>query len=134
MKKLSTLELHHRIITFVLVVCVTIIVTRAAVAVHDPNPKLFGFELHHFDYGLLLLFITNLLLLFGRTRYLLYLFLSAIAFGLVLDDLWFIRINTITSEKTETAIYNTTFSSVVVFVIAVILISMLINHFTKKRE
>jgi|SRR3989338_10113090 len=133
LSELEEYELHHRIISFVLIMILTIVIVRLAVFVHNPNPTIFNFELHHFDYGILLLMISTLLLLFGPKKYYLYLLLSGISFGLVLDDIWFIRKNIIDPSINEVPIYNQTFPIVAVSVLILVLAIILINHFKKKR-
>ena len=132
-KKIENFEMHHKILVFIIIMCLTIIISRLSVMVYNPNPVILNFELHHFDYGILLLLLVCLFLLFGKKRYSLYLFLSAIAFGLVLDELWFIRAN-IVPEKNNLLTYITTLPSVIVFVIIIILIIFFINHFRKRRK
>lgn len=131
--KIEKFEMHHKVLAFIIVMCLTIVISRLSVMVYNPNPIILNFELHHFDYGILLLLIVYLFLLFGKKRYPLYLLLSAIAFGLVLDELWFIRAN-ISPERNNLLTYITTLPSVIVFVIIIILVSFFINHFRKRRK
>ena len=130
--KLENFELHHKILVFLGVTVLTILVSRLSVFIYNPKPIIFNFELHHFDYGILLLMITTLLLLFGDKKYFLYLLLSATSFGIILDDIWFMRGSMIDPNLTEISIYNATFPIVMIFVIALILTIVLINHFRKK--
>ncbi|MBS3169467.1 hypothetical protein J4210_03205 [Candidatus Woesearchaeota archaeon] len=132
--RISGYELHHRILSFVAVMLLTIAVVRLFVFIHNPNPIFLNFELHHFDYGLLLLLITALLLLFGKKNDGTYLLLSGIAFGLILDDLWFIRSNLLDPGINEVQIYNSTFLSVVVLSILIILVILLIDHFRGPKK
>ncbi|MBI4980892.1 hypothetical protein HZC30_05035 [Candidatus Woesearchaeota archaeon] len=132
MHRLENFELHHKVLAFVGVMLLTILLTRIGVNFHNPNPVLLNFELHHFDYGLLLLLVTCLLLLFGKHKYLLYLLLAGISFGLIIDDIWFIRENINDPGINEVQVYNDTFPAVVVLSIGVVLIALVINHFRKR--
>ncbi len=130
--QLENFQLHHKILLFSGIIILTILAVRFSVNIYNPNPTIFNFELHHFDYGILLLMVSTLLLLFRTKRYYLYLLLSAISFGLVIDDLWFIRKNIIDPNINEATIYNQTLPIVVIFVIVLILATILINHFNKR--
>ena len=131
-KKFEDFEFHHKFFAFILVMCLTILIIRFIVFIHNPTPILFNFELHHFDLGFLLLIICSLSLLFGNIKYYLNLFFTAIAFGLVLDDFWFIRSNILDPGLNESAVYSSTFSMVVVFVIITLLFIFLLNYFKDK--
>ena len=133
-KELEDFEMHHKIIAFIVIMLTTIFLVRLSVMIHNPNPVLLNFELHHFDYGILLLLITSLFLLFGTKRNSLYLLMSAVAFGLVLDDIWFIRSNILDPGLEEVSIYNATFPVVIILVVAVILTVFLINYFKERRN
>ncbi len=132
-KKLEDFEIQHKILFFLVIIALTILLTRLTVNIYNPPYFIYNFELHHFDYGLVLLIIAVLLLLFGEKRYLLYLFLSAISIGLIIDDYWFIRSNINDLGITETLIYNNTFPSAIAGIIILILIIFLIKHFLKKK-
>ncbi|MBI4152317.1 hypothetical protein HY495_01290 [Candidatus Woesearchaeota archaeon] len=132
--QISGYGLHHRILSFIAVMLLTIAVVRLFVFIHNPDLILWNFELHHFDYGLLLLLITTLLLLFGKKNDGLHLLLSGIAFGLILDDLWFIRSNILDPGINEIQIYSSTFLSVVVLSILTVLAILLINHFRGQKK
>jgi hypothetical protein len=132
LKDLENFEMHHKIISFIVIMITSIFLTRLAVMFHNPNPILLNFELHHFDYGIFLLLISTLLLLFGKKSNPLNLLLSSVAFGLVLDDLWFIRSNISDPGLEEVSLYNATFPVVVILVIGVILTIFMINYFKNK--
>ncbi len=133
-KRFEKWELEHKIIAFVAIMISTILLTRLLVFVHDPDPLLFHFELHHFDYGILLLFISCLLILFDNPVSPVYFTMAAIAFGLIIDELSFIRGNISFQAKSEETVYNTTYFSVIMISQAVIFAIVLINHFNKKRK
>ena len=127
-------ELEHKIIAFVAIMMTTILLTRLLIFIHDPDPILFHFELHHFDYGILLLFISFLLTLFDNPTSPIYFTMAAIAFGLIIDELSFIRAGLGFVPKTEGAAYDATFFSVVMITQIVIFTIILINHFNKRRK
>ena len=132
-KKLKNFEKNHKMISFIFVMILTIILIRLSVMIYNPNITLLDFEFHHFDYGISILLITSLFLLFGEKRYSLYRVIHAIAFGVILDDLWFIRSNIIEkSGLEELLLYDSTFPSVIIFVLVILVILFLINYFKKK--
>ncbi len=137
MKKRGTIErfedfeIHHKILLFIVVMCLAIILIRIGVQIYNPNPVLFGFEFHHFDYGLLLLFITTLFLLFGKKYELPYLVLAAISFGMILDDFVFIRSDLLKAGN-QTLIYNSTLPATIILAMAIIFTVLIVNHFIKK--
>ncbi len=89
--RLRQILLHHKALSFVVILILTVLLVRLMTSIYDPNPLLFGFELHHFDYGLILLIMSSVLLLFDPKRHLLYLCSTAISLALVLDQYWYIR-------------------------------------------
>ena len=131
--RLKEWELHHRIATFVLLIILTVIAVRFGGKLYDPNPNLFGFEFHHFDYGMLLMFVAVLLLLFGRRRYAISLPLAAIGFGLVLDQLWFVRYNVPGIDSNSVAIYNESLPEAISLVSVFIIMVLIYDHFRTKK-
>ena len=134
LKNLEEFETHHKILFFLIVMILTIFITRGIILIKNPNPAIAGFELHHFDYGLILLILSFLLLVFSKTRKKVHLILGAIAIGLIVDDIWFIRKSVLENQSTQTAIYNSTFSSVLILTIIITLILFLINHYSYKKK
>ncbi len=134
LKKLEQLELHHKIVAFIVIMIATIVLTRIGVAIYDPDPTIFNFELHHFDYGLTLLLIVCLLLLFGKKKYLIYFPLAALSFGLILDQLWFIRKSVFSPSSDDFSPYVASYPSVILLILIIIFTIILINHFTKKNK
>ncbi len=134
--KFERLEVHHRIIVFVSLICSTIVVARIGIylRISDFDPKLLGFELHHFDYGLFLLIFSAILMLFEKKRSWLQLPLVAIAIGLILDELWFIRENVIDFGRGQVDIYNNSLFSVIVLVVSATLLAILINRFVGGKK
>lgn len=129
-KEFKDFEIHHKTITFLVIIILTILITRFIVYyIVDPNLRIFGLELHHFDYGLILITITSLLMLFGKRRDGIHLILLAVSLGLIIDELWFIRKQI---GGNNPAIYNPSFVYVILVAIIVVLISFLISKFSKK--
>jgi hypothetical protein len=133
-KNLESVEQPQRFGFFILIVLLTILITRISVLIVNLDPKILSFELHHFDYGLFLLVLASLLFLFGKWRYKTYLILTGIAVGLIIDGLWFIRSNINEPEVGETAIYLATFPSVILLFIVIILFIFLIKSFFKREK
>jgi hypothetical protein len=120
-EKFEKFETHHKIATFILILVVTILIVRLSVFFHDPNPILMGFELHHFDYGLAILILINIFLVLGKKRTTIYLPLLAIAVGLILDDIAYIRMN-INNANT----YAQSLSSVPIIFGAIVITTLII--------
>ncbi len=131
LSEMEEFELQHRVLAFVIIMGLTILLARLLVQIWNPNPMLGGIEIHHFDYGLVLLFATTLLLLFGKKRYALYLVMAAISFGLILDDLFYI-LSTAAEINMETIVYNSTLPATLIVTMIVIFAILLINHFRNK--
>jgi uncharacterized membrane protein YvlD (DUF360 family) len=131
-KSFEDFEFYHGVIAFLIILILTILVTRGLVYyIIDPNLKIFGYELHHFDYGLLILVVTSLLLLFGEKHFELYLILIAISLGLIIDELWFV---TGSIGRGNPAFYNQSFFYVITFSIVLSLVIFLVMHFGRKRK
>jgi len=134
LKKVERFEVHHRIIFFFIILAGTIIITRSLVTLYNPNPILLNIEVHHFDYGILLILISSKLLLFGPKRYgYIYLFLTAVASGLIIDEYWFIRRSVIESTD-QMQFYNSTFPSVLILILASVLIALFINSILRNKS
>ena len=121
-KEVEEFELKHGIISFIAIAAITIIVIRIFVLIYDPEIIIRGFKLHHFYYGVILLIITNLLMLFGNKHYRSYLTLSAISTGLILDEFIFILGNMQNTQQ-----YYETLPSVIIFIFIITLIVEIIN-------
>lgn len=133
-REFETWEIHHKIAAFNLILVATIFTVRTAVIFYNPNPVVLNFELHHFDYGIILLFITCLLLLFHRRNSHLYLIMAAVAFGLILDELWFVRGNINRIAEIDISFYNASLFSALIFAKVVTIATLLIDHFRNKRK
>jgi hypothetical protein len=133
-KKFEKLSNPHKILSFVVIVLATIILTRLFVQFINPNPRLFEFELHHFDYGLFLLMWTSLLVIFGSKKHYLHLILFGISFGWILDDLFFIRSNILDPTYNEVLVYNSTLLETLILTGVIFLIAILIHEIFEKRK
>ena len=133
-KKVSRFENHHRILVFSTIMVGTVALIRLAVQIYDPNPILFNLELHHFDYGLILLLVTVKLLLFGNRKYdNLYLVLAAVASGFILDEYIFIRQIAVDGPG-QLQIYNSSLPSVMISVVIGTLIVLFINSIRRLKK
>ncbi len=121
-KKKFSLQ-KHKIISFILVVILTIIVIRILVLISDPNIIITGYELHHFYYGIILLIITNLLMLFGKPNFKLYSILSGASIGLIIDEFIYVAGGFGNQE-----FYFSTLPSVIILAAFIIIIAILINY------
>jgi len=130
---LGELETHHQIFAFIMTFLLTIVIPRVGVRFYDPSPTLFGFEFHHFDYGFLLLLITTLVLLFGKQPDNSHLIIPAgIAWGLILDEFWFIRGNLGLPSDNQILVYNASLPSAMILTIFVFLVIVLIRRKGKR--
>lgn len=133
-KKFKEFALAHRAGVFIGIMVLTVLLTRLFVmAICDPNPILWNFEFHHFDYALVLLIVVFLMMLFGKKKDFLHLVLGAVALGWFLDDLWFVRSNILDAGVGNTALYHSTFAVTLTIVAVVALIVIGINLIRKKK-
>ncbi|NCN98698.1 hypothetical protein COU62_00395 [Candidatus Pacearchaeota archaeon CG10_big_fil_rev_8_21_14_0_10_35_219] len=128
-KKASRFETRHKIISFLIVMLVTILLTRLITSIRNPNLIIKGFELHHFYYGLIIMIIILLVMVFRRGNFKLNLIITAIAIGLIIDELVFI--GTKVSGPLE---YTSTFSSAIILVIVIMLIVEFVFYVLKKKQ
>ncbi len=120
-KDLKEFELKHKVISFILILMFTILTSRLIVSINDPNLIFWGYELHHFYYGIILLIIVNLFLLFGKKHYASYLSLSAVGMGMIIDEFVFII------GRISNNMYQTTITSAIIFALVVSLLAYSIN-------
>ena len=134
LQKIKNFETHHKIIAFLAIMVSTIAISRFLVAfLFNPNPVLMDLELHHLDYGLLILIMASLLLLFGSTKkYYFYFFMVAVSIGLIIDEYWFIRKNVTEEIDIQNPLYSATFPSAIVFAVVIILLIFFIDSITKR--
>jgi len=125
LKLTNKLFRKHEILFVTFTILLTIVLTRFLAFIHNANPTIYNFELHHFDYGLILLIIVHLIVIFGKIPRLLYLSLSGIALGLIIDDYWFIRGNILDPSTNEMAIYHATFPSIWIPLLIVVVVSLI---------
>lgn len=131
--KISDFAKHYRILFFLGVFVATILVIRFSVQFYNPNPVFSGMEFHHFDYGVILLLITVLLLLFGNQKYEdLFSFMAAISSALIIDSYFALRLSVVENHATQLEVYNSTIVPVIVSVAALIILLFLINSFRKR--
>ncbi len=133
-RKLGKFETHHHILFFSIIMLGTVLIVRSCVQFYNPNPILLGFELHHFDYGIIMLLIVVILLLFGNRKHQdFYLIFAAIGTGLVLDDYIFIKKNMVENHALQTQVYNATIPYAIIAIVASILIILFINSLQKHK-
>ncbi len=134
LKKLDSFETHHRVIVFCLVLIGTIMVTRFLVLFYNPNPVLFGVELHHFDYGIFLLLISSGLMLFEPRKYTnINLLFTAIASGLILDEYWLVRKSVVENTTDSIELYYSSLPTVVIISTVTLLVILFFNSILKRN-
>lgn len=127
--KLENTELHHKLRVFILILGLTIIITRLVVLIDNPNITIRGYEMHHFYYGVILLVLLTIFRIFSEKHKNLYLNLSAVSIGLILDEFIFIMGNNRSHFD-----YAQTFLPALVFVIVVSLIAVLTYYLSRKKQ
>jgi len=133
-RKIEKWEIHHKVAFFNFIVGGTIFIVRGGVQFYNPYPSFLNFELHHFDYGMVLLLITCLLLLFHRRTSHLYLIMAGVAFGLILDELWFVRGNLAKEAELDISYYNATLFSALVLAKVITIATLMVSHIKKRKE
>ena len=128
-EKLERFERKHKIISFFLIILLTILIVRFFVNVWGPNPIIKGFELHHFYYGLILLIITSIMLLFKKGTFEINLVLVAISLGLIIDEIIFIG-----TKIRGPLEYNGSFLSIIIILTIVLIITDLIFYSLKTKK
>ena len=129
----STPKSGYKAIIFVAVMLLTIVVIRIGTRFSDPDLTIGTFEFHHFDYGLILLFLSAILLIFDKKRQFIYMILAAISFGIVIDEFWFMGTNFSVPKATEMNFYYSTLLPTVIIAIAVSLAVLGINRLVNGR-
>ena len=134
-KEFEEITNPHKITFFLIIIILTIAITRLFVIfIHNPNPTTLGFEIHHLDYGIALLMWTSLLIIFGKRKHLSHLILYGVSFGLIIDDIWFIRSNIVDpSSAIEVSIYNSTLLSAIILTGIIFTLSLIIWKLTKRK-
>ncbi len=119
---------EHKIISFVTVLITTILVIRIMTAIRDPTYIIQNIELHHFYYGIIIIIISNILMLYRRSNFQTNLLLSGIAIGLIIDELIFVM-GKLPNEK-----YFSTWPSVIILIVIILLITEFIFYKTKRER
>jgi len=109
------------------VIILTIIITRIIVLLKDPDIIIKGYELHHFYYGIVLLIISNLLMLFGKKNFNIYFLLSAISIGLIIDEFLYVA-----GGFGNKNVYFSTLPSAIAFSGIILVIVFFIKYFSRK--
>ena len=126
---MTSFQKRHKIISLIAIIVVTILITRIAISITDPNIIIKGFELHHFHYGLILLIIASLIMLYQRGTFTLNLLLTGIALGLIIDEFMFI------TGKVRGAIeYTSTFPSAIMITIIILLIAECVFYYHRNKK
>lgn len=134
LKKVSRFETHHRILFFVAVLVATVVILRTGIQFWNPNPTFLGFELHHFDYGVMLLLLASKFLLFGSERYKnWYLVLAAVGTAFVIDGYFALRFSVVENHDAQVTLYNSTIGFVILSLILVTLLALFIRSLLSKR-
>ena len=128
LKRFLSFESKHPEISFIIILVSTIFIIRALTFIKDPNTIIQGFELHHFFYGLILLILVNLDMIFGNKHPRTYITLSAIGIGLIVDEFIFI-LGRMSNDQ-----YASSWPSAIIFAVVIILIAISIEYFQKKKK
>ncbi len=130
---LESPEVHHKILLFWLTMISSVVLTRLAVFIHNPNPVFFNFELHHFDYGIMLLLLNTFFMIFGIKSDALHISTAGFATGMIVDDYWFIRTSVVENDVLQTQLYNATLPAALIFA-AIATASIVIINARKNKK
>lgn len=134
-QKAERFEVHHRILVFAGILILVVLGIRVGVHFYDPHPKLFGMDLHHFDFGLLLLLVSSQISLFGPKKYhYVYFLMTAVATALILDQYWLVRRGPDPAGATPTDIYNISLISAAALVTGCLLTMLFVHAIIAKRR
>jgi len=134
LKKIARFETYHRILVFSALIVGTIAFIRISVQFWNPNPMLFDIELHHFDYGVILLLFTSNLLLFGNARHKnLYLVFASIGSALIIDGYLALRLSVQENHDGALDVYNDTVGPVVLTVVIITLVALFVKAVLTKH-
>ena len=112
---------------FIIILVLTIFITRIITYyILDPNILLFGFELHHLYYGIILLIITSIMSVFNKNDKISSI-LYAISLGLIIDEFEYALKGFGDINK-----YAATLPSVIVITLLIILTIVIIQYKHKK--
>lgn len=115
---------------FSLVLFLTIVVLRLLARFYNVEPTIYGFELHHLDYGIALMALTAALVLSGAVRGTAAYVLSAISLALIIDEIFFIRALVVepVAYESEVLLYNSTLPYVAATVLSVFLLAFVFGR------
>lgn len=134
MRKVVRFEMHHQILFFSAVLLLAIVCVRVGVQFYNPNPVLFGMELHHFDYGVVILLLTVKFLLFGNPGYrYVYLAMGAIGTAFIVDGYLALRLSVV-EPASPLQVYNATAGSVILSLVVGTLTVLFIRALLKHRD
>lgn len=120
---------------FALILLSTIGISRIVTQWYNPNPVLFGYEFHHFDYGMILLVIAVLTILFSNARqHALSLIVTGIGLGLILDEWWFVRDSVPYSNAATWNAYQSSAPAAVLLAVVLILVLLTTRHFSSRKK
>ncbi len=114
-------QIKNKFLSFLIIFILTITITRILTYYNDLDLMLFGYELHHFYYGITILVIVLIAVLFGNFHKKLYLGLSAVGLGLVADEFLFILGGFRNSEYPSTVTHMIYTVAVVLIILGIIL-------------
>lgn len=126
-------QFKNKLAYFLIIFFLTILITRIFISYKDLDIFLFGYELHHFYYGVTLLVILNIAILFGRFHPKLYTCLSAFALGLIADEFLFIMKGLRNSEYPSTTTHMIFIVVVILTILGIILIDV-IGRFKRHKS
>jgi len=117
----------HKAIWYIVVILISIAIARLTVLFYDPTPVILGFEIHHFDYGLIILLIITSMMLLKKKISSLDITISAIAMGMILDEVGFLRLNLLENVMVYGQTLSTTIITAIIFLVAILLLIKLFN-------
>ncbi len=128
------LGIRRKVWLFMSILLLTILVTRMLVYFwKDLNIFIWVLELHHFYYGLTLLVILTLAMLFGKPHPKLYLILSAIAIGFILDESLFVMAKIRGPITYADTLFSATTSIFIILIIIFIILFDVIGRIKKRK-
>ena len=130
----NTFKIKNKLLIFVSTIIITILITRLITNWKDLDIIVFGYELHHFYYGLALLIILNISILFGRHYPRLHLYLSAFAIGLIADEFLFIMKGIRNFEYPSTFTHSIFITLIIITIVIIIYFHVLDIHGSKKYK
>jgi hypothetical protein len=123
----------NKIVLFIVTLLLTVVVTRVLTHYKDLDIILFGYELHHFYYGVALLIIINLAILFGKHYPRFYLYGSAVAIGLIADEFSFVMKGLRNAEYSSTVTHSI-FVTLVVIAVLVVIALQIVDRVKARRS